>query len=133
MMRALNAALEVLADPGRRAQYDLRQIAGTQANAVYAPQVWGSAPVPPYEPSPERRNGYDANYEITLMPDEAAAGTTCSMQFHASNGQPYVVVVAIPAGVTTGTRIRVGDKGGPGLNGGRRGDLYIVVRVDAAH
>jgi curved DNA-binding protein len=133
MMRALNAAIEVLADPGRRAQYDLRQIAGAQANAVYAPQAWGSAPVPLYEPSRERRDGYDANYEITLMPDEAAAGTTCSMQFHASNGQPYIIVATIPAGVTTGARIRVVGKGGPGLNGGRRGDLYIVVRVDTAH
>src|SRR6266545_1966311 len=55
MMRALNAAFEVLADPGRRAQYDFAQIAGAQAAATYAAQEWTRAHVPPYASSCERR------------------------------------------------------------------------------
>jgi molecular chaperone DnaJ len=37
--------------------------------------------------------------------------------------------VAIPAGVETGTRIRLQGEGEPGLRGGPRGDLYIFVQV----
>jgi len=37
--------------------------------------------------------------------------------------------VNIPAGVDTGTRLRLAGEGQPGANGGPPGDLYVVVRV----
>ncbi|MDX1983551.1 MAG: molecular chaperone DnaJ [Bryobacteraceae bacterium] len=37
--------------------------------------------------------------------------------------------VSIPAGVDTGTRLRLANEGQPGLNGGPSGDLYVIVRV----
>jgi molecular chaperone DnaJ len=37
--------------------------------------------------------------------------------------------VKIPAGVETGSRVRVAGKGGAGANGGPPGDIYIVVEV----
>lgn len=37
--------------------------------------------------------------------------------------------VQIPAGVDTGSRVRVKGEGGAGLNGGPRGDLYIKVKL----
>jgi len=37
--------------------------------------------------------------------------------------------VRIPAGVDTGARVRVAGEGNPGIGGGPRGDLYLVVTV----
>jgi len=38
-------------------------------------------------------------------------------------------VVPIPAGVDTGTQIRLAGEGEPGVNGGPQGNLYLVVTV----
>jgi len=39
--------------------------------------------------------------------------------------------VRIPKGVTDGQKLRVPGKGAKGSNGGRDGDLYLDIRVDA--
>lgn len=39
------------------------------------------------------------------------------------------VSVEIPGGVSDGTRLRLTGQGEPGVRGGRRGDLYIEVRI----
>ncbi len=38
-------------------------------------------------------------------------------------------VVSIPAGVDTGTQIRLAGEGQPGVNGGPAGNLYLVIQV----
>jgi len=39
------------------------------------------------------------------------------------------IEVKIPTGVQDGTRVRVAGKGQPGMNGGKRGDLYLHVVI----
>jgi curved DNA-binding protein len=39
--------------------------------------------------------------------------------------------ITIPAGIKDGQVIKLKGKGGPGMNGGEHGDLYITVLVDA--
>jgi DnaJ-class molecular chaperone len=61
------------------------------------------------------------------------AGATC----HACRGSGTAtplrrIQVTIPPGVSTGTRIRVAGRGGPGASGGSAGDLFLVVEV-ASH
>jgi DnaJ-class molecular chaperone len=41
------------------------------------------------------------------------------------------IQVKIPAGVDTGSKIRVAGEGQPGIGGGPRGDLYLVISVKA--
>lgn len=50
------------------------------------------------------------------------------------NGQGAVphnkkIQVKIPAGVDTGAKIRVAGEGQPGIGGGQRGDLFLVISV----
>ncbi len=43
--------------------------------------------------------------------------------------QMRTLTVKIPAGIDTGGKVRVSGEGGPGINGGPRGDLYLIVNV----
>ena len=51
------------------------------------------------------------------------------------DGLPHRVAktfrVTIPKGAQDGQRLRLGGKGGPGRNGGRNGDLYVVLALQA--
>ncbi len=38
--------------------------------------------------------------------------------------------VRVPAGVDSGTRLRIHGEGEPGINGGPNGDLYVVITVE---
>ncbi|MDE3097382.1 MAG: J domain-containing protein [Chloroflexota bacterium] len=60
----------------------------------------------------------------------AIAGATC----HACQGagiiqRPRRLEVKIPAGVTTGSKVRIAKEGQPGAGGGQKGDLLLVVTV----
>lgn len=46
-----------------------------------------------------------------------------------SSQQTRTLTVKIPAGVDTGARIRAAGEGGPGINGGARGDLFLLINV----
>lgn len=42
---------------------------------------------------------------------------------------PHTFRVAIPKGASEGQRLRLAGKGGAGRNGGKSGDLYVVLRI----
>jgi curved DNA-binding protein len=69
-------------------------------------------------------DGRDIEQPVEITLEEAYHGTTRIVQ----TGQRRLEV-KIPAGVQTGSRVRVAGEGEPGRNGGRPGDLYLVISV----
>jgi len=76
-----------------------------------------------------RMDGQDVEHQAEITLEEVFNGTQRTLQFHNPNGQPRNINVKIPAGVSDGTRLRVPGEGGPGIGGGKRGDLYLVVKI----
>ncbi len=74
-------------------------------------------------------DGQDVEHKVYVTLEEAFAGTQRTVKFSHSNGMPKTITVKIPSGVDVGTRIRVAGEGGAGMNGGKPGDLYLVVNV----
>ena len=74
------------------------------------------------QPRAARGQDYEQEVEITL--EEAFSGGTRIMQ---KDGRR--LEVKIPAGVQTGSKVRMRGEGGEGFGGGAKGDLYLKVRV----
>jgi curved DNA-binding protein len=71
---------------------------------------------------PMRGRDYEQPIEIPLR--DAFLGTTLTLQ---KDGQK--LEVKVPAGVKTGSKIRMAGQGETGRQGGAAGDLYLVVTV----
>lgn len=74
-------------------------------------------------------DGQDIDHETEITLEEAFTGTQRVLQLQGADGTPRTISVKIPPGVTTGSRVRVAGEGGPGIGGGRRGDLYLNIKV----
>ncbi len=74
---------------------------------------------------------YEATVELPL--EDAYRGTEITLDLalpqYPERGAPMrkPVKVRIPKGVTDGQKMRVPGKGGPGINGGSTGDLYLNI------
>ena len=69
--------------------------------------------------------GEDYEVPVRLTVEEAARGTERTLQL---NGKAFTA--RIPRGTTDGQRLRLRGKGGPGMNGGPPGDLYLQIALD---
>jgi DnaJ-class molecular chaperone len=76
---------------------------------------------------PARGRGRGPDHEVTLEISfrEAALGTRRRLR----SGSGTTVEVNVPAGVSSGARLRVPGQGGQAPRNGRPGDLYLDVRV----
>ncbi|HQY87390.1 MAG TPA: J domain-containing protein, partial [Tepidisphaeraceae bacterium] len=68
----------------------------------------------------------EIEYPVTLSFDQAARGTSLPVQINRGN-RTETVEVKVPAGVKTGSRIRLKGRGGRGPDG--PSDLFIIVNV----
>ncbi len=76
----------------------------------------------PTTPSPRR--GRDAEYEVDLTLQEAFHGAERGLEM-----EGHRIKAGIPAGVRTGSRVRLAGQGEPGRNGGPPGDLYLIIHI----
>jgi curved DNA-binding protein len=70
------------------------------------------------------RRGRDLDYEVDLTLEEAFQGTERLLEIDG-----HRIKAGLPAGVRTGSRVRLAGQGEPGQNGGPAGDLYLIVQV----
>jgi len=70
------------------------------------------------------RRGQDLEQEIEITLEEVYQGTTRLLKIGDRK-----LEARIPPGVTNGSRIRLAGQGNPGRNGGKVGDIYLVIRV----
>lgn len=76
------------------------------------------------------RQGRDVEHEMPLTLEDAFRGVQRSLAI-THGGHARTVDVRIPAGVTDGSRLRVGGEGEPGASGAPSGDLYLRIRLIA--
>lgn len=70
------------------------------------------------------RKGRDVESPVQITLEEAARGTSRMLVT-----EGHEVQVKIPAGVDTGSRVRITGQGQPGRGGGASGDMYLVIEV----
>ena len=74
------------------------------------------------------QRGDDQMYELSITLREAALGAEKQLSFPTGK-KTEKVMVKIPPGISTGKKLRISGKGGPGLTGGPSGDLFIQIKV----
>jgi curved DNA-binding protein len=75
--------------------------------------------------SASRMKGEDYQAETSISLDEAFHGTTRQV-----NLQNQKLNLKLKPGIAEGQILRMKEKGGPGMNGGLNGDLYITIHVE---
>lgn len=75
--------------------------------------------------------GEDVNAKITISLEDAFNGATKTIRRPSGASQGGTINVKIPAGITSGKKIRLNGQGKAGM-GGKAGDLYLEVQI-ASH
>ena len=84
--------------------------------------------------NPRSQRGQTIEHALDVTLAEVMSGTQRTLQLEQveDNGRSTRTInVRIPAGVETGSRVRVAGEGSPGFGGGARGDLMLVIKVVA--
>jgi curved DNA-binding protein len=77
---------------------------------------------------PQGMKGQDLLYELSLTLEEVVT-TTKKVISYQVGGRQERVSVKVPAGISTGKKLRLAGKGQPGPYGGSSGDLYIQIKI----
>ncbi|MGD2125648.1 MAG: DnaJ C-terminal domain-containing protein [Desulfobacteraceae bacterium] len=116
---------------GGRAQNIFSQIFGDMGQTHFR----GRGSRSPFESSfdgfhtrSQAAKGQDLVYELSLTLEEAVTTTNKVISYQVDGGQE-TVSVKVPAGISTGKKLRLQGKGQPSPYGGPSGDLYIQIKI----
>ena len=77
--------------------------------------------------------GEDLQTSVEVSLEDAYLGANKTIQYQTVDAQgeyvPKAINVKIPAGVIQGQQMRLSGQGGPGVRGGKAGDLYLKIAV----
>lgn len=74
------------------------------------------------------QKGQDAEYNLSITLEESVFGADKKISFQLEN-RIEDINVKIPAGISSGKKLRLPGKGLSGYNGGPNGDLYLNINV----
>jgi curved DNA-binding protein len=74
------------------------------------------------------QKGEDLHYNLSITLEESVSGTEKKIAFQ-QDQEVNEISVHIPAGISTGKKLRLAGKGYPGAHGGPAGDLYLNIAV----
>ena len=77
---------------------------------------------------PQGVKGQDLIYELSVTLEEVVT-TTEKVIAYQVDGRHERISTKIPAGISTGKKLRLAGKGNPGAYGGPNGDLYVQIKV----
>ncbi len=72
--------------------------------------------------------GEDLHYNISITLEESVSGTEKKLSLQREE-KVHEISVSIPAGISTGKKLRLAGKGYPGVHGGPNGDIYLNIAV----
>lgn len=73
--------------------------------------------------------GQNVDYDLTISFDEAFRGTKRTLSFSLNEGTKRELDLKIPAGISSGTKLKVSGRGARSPHGGADGDLFVKVKV----
>jgi curved DNA-binding protein len=74
------------------------------------------------------QKGEDLHYNLSITLEESVSGAEKKLAFQQAQ-EVHEISVRIPAGISTGKKLRLAGKGYPGSKGGQAGDLYLNINV----
>ena len=140
--KEINAAYEVLSDEKKRSQYDQFGHSAFDGSGGFGQggfgdfgdindifnSFFGGQRRDPNRP----RQGEDYQMRTNITFDESVFGKTIEQsidKYENGTARKVKTEIKIPAGISDGQQIVLRGYGGPGINGGPNGDLYIFVYI----
>lgn len=141
----IQSAYETLSDPQKRQQHDNPnpfhghpggshfefQFGGGNPEDIFAQFFGGGNPFNPFQQQHQSRRNKDLRINISVDLASTLDEQRKTVSVQTTKGDRFNVDVNIPRGVSSGTTIKYGGMGDNMFDTLTRGDLYVIINVEA--